>query len=116
MVRLWPERGRAPGTASLGLGPERLVLAQHAFLQRPQGDRWFETKLLVQGLAGLGVHLERVGLSPAAVEGHHQQTGQGLEGRVVADDGFEVMDDLVVAPQGEGGLRAFGERSDSAAH
>ena len=109
-------RGRSWGAhwhGQLGLRTERLVLAQHPFLQRPQGDRWFETQLLVQGLAGPGVHLERIGLSTTAVESHHQQTSQGLQGRVAADDGFEVVHDLVVTPQRERGLRAFGERSDA---
>ena len=112
-LRRWTGVGARTGTATSACAPSASSWRSTRSCSDRKVTDGSRPKSSSRMCAGPGVHLERIGLSTATVESNHQQTRQGLEGGVVADDGIEVVHHLVVTPQGERGLCAFGERGDA---
>ena len=68
------------------------VLAQHLRLELAQLPTRLDAELVAQVVACPTERRESVGLTPAAVEGPHQQRPRGLARRVVAHERFEGCD------------------------
>jgi hypothetical protein len=60
------------------------------------------------------IHLERLRLSPRAVEGEHELSAKAFPQRVVPDERLELGDDVLVSCQREIGLDAFLETHEPA--
>ena len=73
---------------------QRRVVGQDPSLQLLQRGRRVEAELLDQGPAMVLERPEGVGLSPAAVEGEHELGLEGLPGRVLGAQRFELRDEL----------------------
>ena len=78
-------------------------------MQGAQRSGRLEPELVVEDIAGAGVHLERVRLPSRLVQGRHQQPGESLLGRVGADDRVEVGNDVGGPAQRQQQLRALGQ-------
>ena len=78
-------------------------------MQGAQRSGRLEPELVVEDIAGAGVHLERVRLPTRLVQRRHQQTGESLLGRVGADDRVEVGNDVGGPAQRQQQLRALGQ-------
>ena len=88
---------------------ERVVLGEDLLVQGAQRGGRLEAELVVEDVAGAGVHLERVRLPSRLVQGRHQQPGERLLGRVGADDRVEVGDDVGGPAQRQQQLRTLGQ-------
>ena len=96
--------GRAATTGS-GRGEVGIVVEDRR-LQLGQLGRRVEAELVGEHGPGAGVHAQRVGLAPAAVEGDHQAAGEPLAQRVLVGRALELADRLAVPAEGEEGVEA----------
>ncbi len=96
-------RHRLPGLGERR-GRERLVLPQDGSLEIAELLSGLEPELVVQPRAQATVRLERVRLSPRAVQGEHQLGVQALLIGVLDDEGLEGSDELRVPAQLELGV------------
>ena len=86
--------------SELGFGRlQRVVVPQDLLLEPAQLGARFEPELVAQRSPRIDVRLERVGLSPRAIEGQHQWAAQRLSQRMFGDERLELADQLAVATQ-----------------
>lgn len=78
---------------------ERGVLLQDRALESLQRGARLEADLLDQGPARCLVGLERLGLSPAAIQRGHQLPVQALAQRITGYEGLEFTHHVVVTAQ-----------------
>jgi hypothetical protein len=105
-------RPRAPvraGARQLG-DVERRIVLQDRPLQASQLVAGLEPQLLRQDLARAAVCVERLGLSPAAVQREHELPVEPLAQRVPADERSKLGHQNVVMPGGEIGVDPSLER------
>ena len=88
---------------------EAHVLGEDLLVQGAQRGGRLEPELVVEDVAGAGVHVERVRLPSGLVEGGHQQPGERLVGRVGADDRVEVGNDVGWPAQRQQQLGTFSQ-------
>ena len=79
---------RRPGRGEPGLLPQDLGL------ELPELRAGLDAELLDEAPARVLVDLERFGLAAGAVEGEHQQPAKRLAKRMLADERFELADDV----------------------
>ena len=72
-------------------------------MQLAQFGTGVDAQLLGDGVPGLAVDLERLGVPPGAVQGAHQQQPQALPERMVRQQPAQLGDGLVVPAEGEFG-------------
>ena len=77
------------------------IVVEDLRLQLGQLRRGVETELVGEDGPGARVDAQGVGLSPAAVEGHHQPTGEPLAQRVLVGRALELAHRLGVAAERE---------------
>jgi len=89
---------------------DRRVVRKDRLLDAPELRSRLEAKLVGEHAPCLLEGLERVRLSPAAVERQHQLAPQPLPERVVRDRGTQGRDELAVLSERERHLELFLER------
>ena len=72
-------------------------------MQLAQFGAGVDAELLGDGVPGLSVDLERLGVPPGAVQGAHQQQPQALPQRMVRQQPAQLGDGLVVPAEGKFG-------------
>ena len=92
---------------------ERGILIQDPPLELAQRRTGFDPELFDEVLATALEGVERVGLSPAAVEREHQLSPQALAERMLRGQGFQLGNELAVAAEREIGLDAVFERAQA---
>jgi hypothetical protein len=80
------------------------VASQDGPLKLPERPARFEPKLIMQGLARLLVHMERVRLPLGAVESQHELTIKSLAERILGDEGVKFPHYLAMTSQLELGV------------
>ena len=83
---------------------ERRVVGEDPSLQLLQRGRRVEPQLVGQGPAMVLERPEGVGVSPAAVEGEHELGLEGLPGRVLGAQRFQLRDELGCPAAGQLGV------------
>ena len=101
--------GRTPGAGRVALQPicgslplhedvERGILSEDRLLEVLQGAARLDAELLDEHPPRLGVDLQRLGLTAAAVQRKHQLTARALTQRLAGDECLDFGDELDVAP------------------
>ena len=107
-----PRSGGSPGGSSPrgryragrdGARRRRAVLGQQFGVELTQLGSRVDTQLAGDGVPGLPVHLERLGMPSRTVQGPHQQQPQALPQRMVRQQPADLGDGLVVIAAGEFG-------------
>jgi hypothetical protein len=81
--------------------PERRVVTKDRSLQLPQARARLDPELFAERPPRLPIRLERLCLTTAPVEGEHQLGAQALTVGMLGDEGLELGDERVVAPERE---------------
>ena len=92
---------------------EAAVLAENPLMQLSQPAARLDAELLGERGARGPVDLERLALTPAAIEREHELTSEPLAEGVRDHEGFELPDDLRVMAAGEIGADALLERENA---
>ena len=94
--------GAAEGLVTAGRGTiESGILTENRLLELDDLPARLEAELVHEHAPRVLVDLQGLGLAAAAIEGDHQLPAQPLAQRMTGDEGFEVGDEITLAPERE---------------